>query len=61
VSRGGEPRIVEEFSLSYRIDAVLEMEAEDEAAARRAAFRTARDRLASSRYRKTAWEAVPAG
>ena len=62
VSRGaGEPRIVEEFSLSYRVEATLEAEGEDEKAARRAAFRSARDRLAGSRYRNTAWEVLPAG
>ena len=60
VSRAGEPRIVEEFSLSYRVEATLEAAGEDESAARRAAFRSARERLASSRYANTAWEALPA-
>ena len=58
VERSGEPRIVEEFSLSYRVEGAVDAEGEDEAAARRAAFRSARERLASSRYRGTAWEAV---
>ena len=60
IGRGADrPRIVEEFSLSYRVEATLEAEGEDEPAARRAAFRSARERLASSRYRNTAWEALP--
>ena len=61
VSRGGEPRIVEEFSLSYRIEASVEAEGEDEAALRRAAFRSARERLAGSRYRNTSWTAIDGG
>ena len=38
--------------------AAMEAEGEDEPAARRAAFRSARERLAGSRYRNTSWEAL---
>src|SRR5215218_6102018 len=53
----GAARIVEEFSLAYRLQATLQAEGADEAEARRAAFRAARDRLAGSRYRHTSWDA----
>jgi hypothetical protein len=54
----GAERIVEEFSVSYRLEAAVEADAEDEEQARRSAFRAARDRLAASRYRHTSWEAI---
>ena len=54
----GAARIVEEFSISYRLHAVMQTEGADEAEARRAAFRVARDRLADSRYRHTRWDAA---
>ncbi|MBW3628393.1 MAG: hypothetical protein KY464_03765 [Gemmatimonadetes bacterium] len=52
------PRIVEEFSLSYQLDAQLEVDGADEKAARSAAFRAAREKLAASRYAQTRWEGV---
>ena len=60
----GAARIVEEFSLAYRLQATLRVEAADVTEARRAAFRAARDRLEDSRYRHTSWDAArerPAG
>ena len=54
----GTARIVEEFSLTYRVEATLEIDAASEPEARRAAFRAAREHLAPSRYRHTSWEAV---
>ena len=53
----GAPRIVEELAVSYRVDASVEVEADSPDEARRAAFRLARSRLESSRYRMTAWSA----
>jgi hypothetical protein len=53
---GGDPRIVEEFTISYRIEGALEVEAPSLEAARRAAFREARRKLADSRYLRTEWE-----
>ena len=58
-ARVGEPgRIVEEFSLSYLLEAVVEVEGETRKEAESAAFRAARARLEESRYRLTRWEAV---
>jgi hypothetical protein len=54
----GEARIVEELWLSYRLEATLEVEGADAREAERAAFRSARDRLAASHFRHTSWEAV---
>lgn len=59
VSRApGVERIVEDLTLSYRLEATVEAEGEEPRAARRAAFRIARERLGASRYRRTTWEAV---
>jgi hypothetical protein len=56
----GGGRIVEQFSLVYLLEGVLEVEAESQPDAHRAAFRAAREKLASSRYLQTRWEAVEA-
>jgi hypothetical protein len=57
VGRGGDdPRIVEEFTISYRIDGALDVDAPSPEEARRAAFREARRKLADSRYHRTEWE-----
>lgn len=55
-------RIVEEFSVEYRIDATLEVEAEDPEKAKGAAFRRARALLSDTRYHLTRWdELTPPG
>lgn len=57
VARGeGDPRIVEEFTVTYRIEGALEVDAPSLDAARRATFRAARRKLADSRYYRTEWE-----
>jgi hypothetical protein len=58
---GGEPRIVEEFSVEYRVTVTLEVEAAHPREARIAAFRAARSALEDSRYVRTVWEAPPPG
>jgi hypothetical protein len=52
-----EPRIVEEFAVRYRVGGTVVVEAESEADARRAAFRTLRERFAGTRHDRVAWEA----
>jgi hypothetical protein len=52
----GGRRIVEEFTVSYRLDDTLRVEATSPDAARTAAFRRARDLIADSRYFRTEWE-----
>lgn len=51
-------RIVEELTVSFRLDATVEVEAESAQAAPATAFRQARGLLAGSRYHRTAWEAA---
>jgi len=51
-----ESRIVEEFAVRYRLLATLAVDAETEDDARRAARRQLNDRLAGSRYARTAWD-----
>jgi Glu-tRNA(Gln) amidotransferase subunit E-like FAD-binding protein len=43
-------RIVEEFAVRYRVAASVEVDAESDDDARRAAFRSVRERLRSTRY-----------
>jgi hypothetical protein len=51
VSRMDErARIVEEFTVRYRVRGSVEVEAETEEEVRRAGFRAVRERFASSRY-----------
>jgi hypothetical protein len=52
-----EPRIVEEFAVRYRIRGTVSVDAEREEDARRAAFRTLRERFAGTRHERIAWEA----
>lgn len=55
-------RIVEEFAVEYRIEATLEVEAEDPEKAKGAAFRRARALLSDTRYHLTRWdELTPRG
>jgi hypothetical protein len=57
VSRGeGGVRIVEEFTVTYRLENTLRVEAGSPESARTAAFRAARALLADSRYARTEWE-----
>ena len=57
VARQGEPgRIVEEFTLRYRVSGTLTVNAGTPADARREALRQIRDRLTSTRYRGIEWE-----
>lgn len=57
VSRGRDgARIVEEFTVIYRIDGVVNVEVPSPNETLRAAFRRARERLADSRYFHTQWE-----
>jgi hypothetical protein len=53
-------RIVEEFTVGYRIVRQTKVEADTQEKARSAAFRESRARLAGSRYLRTEWSA-PAG
>jgi len=52
-----EPRIVEEFAVRYRLRGTVAVDAEREEDARRAAFRTLRERFAGTRHERIAWEA----
>jgi hypothetical protein len=52
-----EPRIVEDFAVRYRIRGTLTVEAENDEDARRAAFRTLRERFDGTRHARIAWEA----
>ena len=52
-----EPRIVEEFAVRYSIRGTVAVDAESEDDARRAAFRTLRQRFAGTRHERVAWEA----
>lgn len=52
-----EPRIVEEFAVRYRIRGTVPVEAESDEDARRAAFRTLRQRFAGTRHDRVAWDA----
>jgi hypothetical protein len=54
----GGGRIVEEFTVRYRLRATLAVEAEGAEAARRSALRVLRERFAGSRYERVAWEPV---
>jgi hypothetical protein len=61
-ARVGNPgRIVEEFSLSYLLEATLEVDADSRKEAESAAFRAARAQLEESRYKHTRWEAGKGG
>lgn len=52
-----EPRIVEEFAVRYRLRGTVSVDAERAEDARRAAFRTLRERFADTRHAHVAWEA----
>jgi hypothetical protein len=54
----GASRIVEEFRVRYRVRAVVPVEADTPADARRSALRLLRERFAGSRYERVAWEVV---
>jgi hypothetical protein len=56
VGRGSVGRIVEEFTVAYRVSGDIRVSAESTNQARRAAFRRARELLADSRYARTEWE-----
>jgi len=56
-----EPRLVEEFAVRYRIRGTIAVEVESEADARRAAFRTLRERFAGSRHERVVWDAACGG
>lgn len=58
---GEESRIAEEFRVSYRLECSVAVRAASPDAARREAFRRARERLAASRYWRTEWEARERG
>jgi len=49
-------RIVEEFSVTYRLRLTVSIDARDDAAAASAAFRSVRESLAGTRYDRTRWE-----
>lgn len=53
-------RIVEEFRVSYRIRAVVEVQAASPAEAGRTALRQLRERFAGSRYERVAWTVLGA-
>lgn len=55
IGRAGEPRIVEEFEVAYRIVATVRSVAPSRDAAKRSAFRSGRSRLENTRYGRTAW------
>jgi hypothetical protein len=58
LARQGEPgRIVEEFTVRYRVSGTVAVEAESPEAARREALRQLRERLAPTRHRRIEWEA----
>jgi hypothetical protein len=56
VSRRGEGRIVEEFSVRYRVRGTVTVDAEGPAEARTAALRLLRERLAGTRHARIEWE-----
>lgn len=49
-------RIVEDFSVTFRLRLTVAVEAEDAEAAASAAFRATRESLAGTRYDRTRWE-----
>jgi hypothetical protein len=55
---GGAERIAEEFTVHYRVEGHIAVEATDSGHARREAFRQARARFIGSRYWKIGWDAV---
>ncbi len=58
IVRAGEGmRIAEEFQVSYQLHCTLAVDAPSPDQARGEAFRRARERLAGTRYWRTAWEA----
>lgn len=52
----GHARIAEEFTVRYRVYAVVQRSAATPTAAERDAFRAARERFRNTRYRGTEWE-----
>lgn len=56
IGRVGESRIVEEFAVTYRIAARVDVSAESAQTAAGAAFRRARSLLSGTRYARTEWE-----
>jgi hypothetical protein len=52
---GGVGRIVEEFTVRYRVRGTLAVEAEGTEEAGRVALRVLRERFAGSRYERIAW------
>ena len=61
VSRSDAPAIVEHLSVAFRLTVTLATEADEPAAANREALRTARERLAGSRYERVELEVVGGG
>lgn len=61
VSRAeSEPRIVEHFVVTYRVRVGVAVDASDSAAALRAAYRLARERVGGSRFQQIQWSPAPA-
>jgi len=53
---GGAARIVEDFTVTYRITGTLDVAEATEAAAEREAFRQLRARFDGTRYQQVRWE-----
>lgn len=53
---GGAPRIVETFSIAYRVSLVAEAEGEDETSARRRVLQATRGVLEGSRFGQIGWD-----
>jgi hypothetical protein len=51
-------RIVEEFRVRYRVRGLVQVAADTEAEARKAALRMMRDRFIGSRFERITWEVV---
>lgn len=61
ISRAGEARIVEEFSVAYRLEATVRLEASSAEEARREALRRLRAAFEGTRHRRIEWTRVEPG
>lgn len=57
---GSESRIVEHFTVAYRVRVELVVDSADSVVALRAAYRSARERIGGSRFHHMEWSPAPA-
>ena len=58
ITRAGEARIVEEFTVAYRVEATVQVEAPTPEEAWREALRRLREALGGTRFRRIEWTRV---